>query len=152
MKNRIYPLKHANKREMKTRIFLLSTFYFLLCAIAAHGQSVVSVNNPVTRPVPVKQVAGGSGAPAIGAAHEANSQVATSTTAGTLVIARATRTSCLVRNLDASINVYIGAATVTSGNGMLIKPGESVVISGVTLWQVIAASGTPTVAVIDEYN
>ena len=113
--------------------FLLSTFYFLLCA-ASHAQ-----NTTITKAVP-------------GAQHVANSQVATSTTAGTLVVARPTRTSCLVRNLDASITVYIGKATVTSGNGMPIKAGESVVITGQGLWQVIAASGTPTVAVIDEYN
>ncbi len=87
-----------------------------------------------------------------GAAHEANSQVATSTTAGTLIIARPTRRSCLIRNLDSSITVYFGAATVTAGTGMPLKAGESTVVTAVTLWQVIAASGTPTVAVVDEYD
>lgn len=87
-----------------------------------------------------------------GSAHVATSQVATSGTAGTLAIARATRVGLLVRNLDTSISVYIGPATVTSGNGMLLKAGESVVVTAVTLWQVIAASGTPTVAIVDEYN
>ena len=87
-----------------------------------------------------------------GALHHANSQVTTSTTAGTLIIARGTRTSCLIRNLDATISVYIGSATVTSANGMLLKAGESVVVTDKTLLQVIAASGAPVVAVFDEYN
>lgn len=87
-----------------------------------------------------------------GAAHAATSQVATSTVAATLAIARPTRVGLLVRNLDTSISVYIGPATVTSGNGMLLKAGESVVVTAVTLWQVIAASSTPNVAICDEYN
>lgn len=108
----------------------------------------------LVRPVDADgNVIGGSANPApVGAAHEANSQVATSTTAGTLVIARPTRVSCLVRNIDTTITVYIGGATVTTANGMPLKPGESVVVTAQTLWQVIAASGTPAVAVIDEYN
>lgn len=87
-----------------------------------------------------------------GATNYVNSQVATSTVAATLVVARETRRGCLVRNLDTTISVYIGAATVTSANGMLLKAGESVVIQGKGLYQVISASGTPTVAVMDEYD
>lgn len=127
----------------------LITILMLTCATLALAADV-QVNNPTSRPVPVNMVAGGT--VAVGATNEANSQVATSTAAATLVIARPTRVSCLVRNLDATITVYIGKATVTAGNGMPLKAGESVVITAVTLWQVIAASGTPTVAVIDEYN
>jgi hypothetical protein len=98
-------------------------------------------------------VSGGiSPAEPTGAAHLATGQVASSTTAGTLVIARSTRTSVLFRNLDATISVYIGPATVTSGNGMLLKAGESVSFTDVGLIQVIAASGTPTIAFADEYN
>lgn len=88
----------------------------------------------------------------LGAANQANSQVATSTSAATLVIARPTRVGCLVKNTDATITVYIGKATVTSANGMPLKAGESVVVTAQTLIQVIAASGTPTVAVFDEFN
>lgn len=105
-----------------------------------------------SRALPVSVVSGSINATSGGAANVANSQVTASTTAGTLVIARPTRVSCLVRNLDAAITVYIGKATVTAANGMPLKAGESVVISAVTLWQVIAASGTPTVAILDEYN
>lgn len=99
---------------------------------------------------------GGGGSSSItvfqGAAHEANSQVTASTSAATLIAARATRRSCLIKNTDATITVYIGAATVTAGNGMPLKAGESVSISAVTLVQVIAASGSPVVAVFDEYD
>lgn len=87
----------------------------------------------------------------VGASNLATGQVATSTSAATLVIARPTRTSVLVRNLDTSISVYVGLATVTSGNGMLLKAGESCSFTFVGLIQVIAASGTPTVAYADEY-
>lgn len=91
----------------------------------------------------------------VGAAHAASSHVTASTSASTLAIARATRRSCLFRNLDASINVWIGPATVTSGtggNGMILKPGESIPVTAITLWQVIAESGSPIIAVTDEYD
>jgi hypothetical protein len=125
---------------MKLKLIILS-FAALLGSVSAQNVNVV---NPVTMPVPIWG--------ARGALHEANSQVTTSGTAGTLIIARPTRISCLIRNLDSSISVYIGAATVTTANGMLLKAGESVVITATTLVQVIAASGTPTVAVFDEYQ
>lgn len=123
--------------------------YFLTDATPGRFNST-TVNDKETPHVIV--ASGTVTATAAGAANVASSQVAASTTAGTLVIARPTRRSCLVRNLDTSISVYIGPATVTAGNGMLLKPGESVPITAVTLWQVIAASGTPTVAVLDEYD
>lgn len=88
----------------------------------------------------------------VGAANLASSQVTASTSAATLAVARPTRTSVLFRNLDSSISVYIGPATVTSGNGMLLKAGESVAFTFVGLIQVIAASGSPVVSVADEYN
>ncbi len=87
-----------------------------------------------------------------GAANLATGQVTTSTGAATLVIARPTRRSVLVRNLDASINVYVGPATVSSANGMLLKPGESCPFTFTGLIQVIAASGAPVVGFADEYD
>jgi len=87
-----------------------------------------------------------------GAANIASSQVTTSTSAATLAIARATRRSILIRNMDAAISVYVGPATVTTGNGMLLKAGESCPFTCVGLIQVIAASGTPVVAIADEYD
>jgi hypothetical protein len=86
------------------------------------------------------------------AANVANGQVTASTTAGTLVSSRATRRSVSVKNTDTSIAVYIGIATVTSANGMPLKPGESISIDSTVLIQVIAASGSPVVAYIETYD
>lgn len=96
----------------------------------------------------ITQVKGGP----LGAPSYANNQVAASTTAGTLIAARATRRSVTIRNTDATITVYIGAATVTAGNGMPLKAGESINIDSVALIQVLAASGTPAVAYIETYD
>lgn len=87
-----------------------------------------------------------------GAPNLATGQVATSTTAGTLVAARATRRSVTIKNLHATITVYVGAPTVTASNGMEIKAGESLNIDTTALVQVIAASGTPTVAYVETYD
>lgn len=87
-----------------------------------------------------------------GAANIAGGQVAASTTAATLVAARATRRTALVKNLHTTIAVYIGPATVTAANGMELKAGESVSVDWTGLIQVIAASGTPTVAFLETYD
>lgn len=129
-------------------LFLLVTCHLTFVTPASAGNDYVINSN--AHPIPVNIITGGL--TATGTAHEANSQVTASTTAGTLIVARATRRGCLIRNLDAAISVYIGAATVTSSNGMILTAGESVVVSGVTLYQVIAASGSPVVAVMDEYD
>lgn len=81
----------------------------------------------------------------------ANGQVTLSTSAGTVVSSRATRRLVTIRNLDAAINVYIGVATVSSSNGMLLKPGESIDVPATALIQGIAASGSPVVAYLDYY-
>ena len=82
----------------------------------------------------------------------ANGQVATSTAAATLVAARATRRSVVIKNMDTTITIYIGVATVTAANGLPLLPGESVSIDWVGLIQAIAASGTPTVAYAETYD
>lgn len=87
-----------------------------------------------------------------GAANISVNQVALSTTAATAVIARATRRGVMLKNLDTAIKIYFGPATVTAANGMELKPGESAVINWVGLVQAIAASGTPTLAFVDEYD
>lgn len=87
-----------------------------------------------------------------GAANVAVSQVAASTSATQLVAARPTRRGVTIRNFDNSISVYIGPATVSAANGMLLKGGESIYVDWVGLIQVIAASGTPTVGVWDAYD
>lgn len=144
-----------------TNAGLLLTSAFLLLASPAARAGLDNVNIIDPRPItlaggthalPVTVVSGTIGSTTSGAANEVNSQITTSTTASTLIIARPTRVGCLIKNLDAAITVYIGKATVTAGNGMPLKPGDSVVVSAQILWQVIAASGTPIVAVADEYN
>lgn len=87
-----------------------------------------------------------------GAANIATGQAATSTVAATLVIARATRRYVTVKNLDTAITVYVGPATVTSGNGLPLAAGESVNIPWTGLVQVISASATPNVAYADFWD
>ena len=119
--------------------------------IPAKGQATMVNSGPVVIasdqsnvPVAVKT--------AVGPANFTNAQVTTSTTAATLAAARATRRSVLVKNIDATITIYIGAATVTAANGVPLKPGESVVLNTTGLIQAIAASGTPVVAYFEEYD
>lgn len=88
----------------------------------------------------------------IGANNLANGQVTATTVAGTLVAARPTRRTVVVKNLDLAISVCVGVATVTMANGMLLKAGESISIDSVVLIQVIAASGTPVVAWMESYD
>lgn len=94
----------------------------------------------------------GAAGSSVGAAHAAGTQVTATTTAGTLMIARPTRRTALIRNMDASNNVYVGPATVTTGNGTLIQPLESLPVTWTGLWQVITSSGTAVVSVLDEYD
>jgi hypothetical protein len=81
-----------------------------------------------------------------------HNQVATSTTAAAVIAADSTRRrrTILIRNLDASVSVYIGGSTVTTSNGMLIKAGESITISTSATVYAVAASGTPSVAYLAE--
>jgi hypothetical protein len=87
-------------------------------------------------------------------------QVATSTTAGTILAAQASSGSITdprivtVKNVDAAVVIYIGVLggpTVTAANGYPLRAGDSLTIAyanaieGLTA---IAASLTPSVAVI----
>lgn len=100
-------------------------------------------------PVPVSGTISSS---PVGAPNYANGQVAASTSAATLLAARATRRSAMFVNMDAAITVYIGAATVSASNGVPLKPGQSISIDALGLFQVIAASGSPVVAFIEVYD
>jgi hypothetical protein len=82
----------------------------------------------------------------------ANGQVAMSTTAATIVAARPGRRSVTILNLDASIVVWIGIATVTAGNGFRLAGGASITLETSALIQGIAASATPTVCFIETYS
>ncbi len=124
----------------------------LLLPCLAFGQNTLVVN-PDSKPVPVKNVSGTPLATAETVTSNLNNgQVAAAITAGTLVVARPTRISCVVKNTDAAIIVYVGKATVTAANGYTLKPGESHTFTYTGLIQVIAASGTPAIAIWDEYN
>lgn len=80
---------------------------------------------------------------------------ALSTTAAQVSDFDARRQSILIRNLDASISVYVGKSTVTSSSttgGMLVKAGEYITITNSAPIYAIAASGTPNIAVFIEKN
>lgn len=87
-----------------------------------------------------------------GAANLATSQVTSTGTAATLVNARPTRRSVLIRNTDAANSVWVGPATVTTGNGFLIKAGESVPFTWTGLLQIIDNGSHAVVAIADEYD
>lgn len=109
---------------MKTlRSFLFSLVLFLV--IAAHGW---------------------------GADVIATGQVALSTSAASVVAANSSRHAVTVKNIDASISIYVGVAGVTSSTGYLLKAGESVRIQTGAAVFAVAASGTPVVVFVSESN
>lgn len=63
------------------------------------------------------------------------------------------RISALIRNIDSSINVYIGASTITltTSTGFLLKPGDAITVPGSYTIAAIAASGTPSVSYVAQY-
>lgn len=87
----------------------------------------------------------------VGAANEANSQATSTGTAATLVVARPTRTGCAIKNTDSANSVWIGKATVTTSNGYLLGPSDSVTVTWVGLIQIIDNGSHAVVTVWDEY-
>ena len=81
----------------------------------------------------------------------ANGQVATSTSSAELVAARPKRRRVIIKNLDSTITVYIGTGTVTTANGMPLLAGESIAIEATVAINGRSASGTPTIAYLEEY-
>lgn len=114
----------------------------------ALGQALAAASTPVV--LTAIQIA--SLVSKAGAANIATGQVATSTGAGTAVIARATRRKVTLINMDSSIVMYVGPATVSAANGFRLVAGAAMDITWVGLIQVIAASGTPTLGYADEYD
>ncbi len=94
----------------------------------------------LTTPLNVKILSGSS----------TNNQVTASGSPATLVASNAARRLLTVRNQDTSLSVYVGEATVSSSNGLLLKAGESRTFTTPELMQVIAPSGSPVVDYIDE--
>lgn len=86
-----------------------------------------------------------------GAPNIATGQV-TAGAAATLVAARATRRTVTISNRDGLIGVYIGPATVTSGNGLFLPALSVVTLPTSALIQVLAASGSPVVSYFEVYD
>jgi len=77
-------------------------------------------------------------------------QVAPTTSAGTVVIARPTRRIVNIANRGA-VTVFLGPATVTTANGYSLLAGEAKDFVTGALIQGITASGTGSLHVADEY-
>lgn len=78
-------------------------------------------------------------------------QVATSTTSGVAVAARQGRQRVILKNIDASITIYVGIGTVTSSNSIPLLAGESIAFNTDDAVNALAASGTPSLAYAEEY-
>lgn len=83
----------------------------------------------------------------------ANGQVTVDTTSGgvTVAAARDTRKSILVRNRG-TVVVYFGTGTVSASNGFPLDAGEAMTIQTTAAVKAIAASGSATVAYLEEYD
>lgn len=87
-----------------------------------------------------------------GAANGPITQVATSTTSGVAIAARANRRSVTFKNADDTITIYVSpAATCTAANSMPLKAGESWTANTMIAYSCLSASGTPTLVVEEEY-
>lgn len=87
-----------------------------------------------------------------GAASIAIGQVTAGVASGVLVASRATRRTVVIRNQDAANSAYIGTGTVTSGNGFLLKTGESVAIETIAALNCIRDSADVALAFIEVYD
>lgn len=83
----------------------------------------------------------------------ATGQVTPTTGAATLLAARDTRKRVIFVN-NGSTDCYIGPATVSTANGILLPVGASLTLYTTALTQAIIAAGTMTGAVhyIEEYD
>lgn len=80
----------------------------------------------------------------------ATGQVTPTTSAATLLAARALRARVTFKNTGA-VTVFIAPATVTTSNGFRLLPGESISLITTALVQAITASGTGLIDYIEEY-
>jgi len=63
-----------------------------------------------------------------GAANFATGQASITGSAGQIVAARATRRAVAIKNADAANILYVGGASVTTGNGHRIDPKETLTL------------------------
>jgi hypothetical protein len=87
-----------------------------------------------------------------GAANFANGQVTAGAVSGVLVAARATRRVVTIRNQDAANSAYVGGGTVTSGNGFLLKAGESISIETTAALNCLRATADVSLAYLEIYD
>lgn len=87
----------------------------------------------------------------IGSSTIVSGQVAPTGSAATLLAARETRKFVVFYNVGA-VDVYIGPATVTTGNGLKLPAGASITLEITALIQAITAAGTASVHYIEGYD
>lgn len=86
-----------------------------------------------------------------GGTTTANGQVAPTNSPATLLAARETRVIVTFTNRG-TVDVYIGIATVSTSNGFLLSPGESVDYVGKALVQAVTPAGTGAIHYLEVYN
>lgn len=87
-----------------------------------------------------------------GAPNIAIGQVTAGAASDVLAAARATRRTIVVRNHDASVSAYIGTGTVTSGNGFLLKAGESIAIETIAALNCIRDTTDAVLGFVEIYD
>lgn len=137
------PLTDTQLRAAAVPVSLAAETTKVIGTINVAGSQTIATTNAGTFAVQVTTQ--------IGAANTANNQVSISS-AATLVAARVTRRYVIIRNLDTSVSGYVGVATVTTANGMLIQAGESIRLDTTALIQGVAASGTIVFAYAEVYD
>lgn len=109
----------------------------------------VTVEGPLGAQTAAASVAVTQGA---GANNLSTTQVATATTQVSLANSRPTRKSIVFENLDAAITIYVGPTGITSSTGYPIPFGQARVFTWTGQFFAVSASGTPLMAVSDEFD
>lgn len=86
-----------------------------------------------------------------GAPFFASSTNALSGTAEVVLAARPNRMAAILRNTDASITIYVGDSSVDS-TYFSLPAGASLALTTTAAVYAVAASGTPTLAIWEEYR
>lgn len=83
----------------------------------------------------------------------AQNQVTVDTTSGgvTVASARDTRKTILIRN-GGTVAMYVGTGSVTTSNGFLVNPGDSLMLSTTAAVKAITGSSSVTAYYIEEYD
>lgn len=81
-------------------------------------------------------------------------QVATATTAGGTEVLpfKASRTRVILKNTDSSITIHVGTGTLSATTGYPLLAGQSVELHTQGAIKALAASGTPRLAIVDEFD